>query len=103
MDLVWAFADDPAKAAKIVCHVLPNCQYDMILGHQFLKASETMTKFRRRITECMFTMMNVFHFDLLGSSQEYIRGSLQKTDGTLEIRALAALDTGAEGNIMSLE
>lgn len=48
-------------------------------------------------------MVNVLHFNLLGSSQEYIRGSLRKTDGPLEIRALAALDTGAEGNMMSLE
>ena len=102
MDLIWAFAEDPSKAEKIACHVLPRCQYDIILGHHFLKASETMTRFRRRITECMFTMVNVLHFNFLGGNQEFIQGSLRKSGELSEIQALAALDTGAEGNIMSL-
>lgn len=103
VELGWAFAENPTKTTNIVCHVLPSCQYDIILGHQFLKASETMTKFRRRISECMFTMVNVLHLNLLGASQEYIRGDLGNTDKTLESPTLAALDTGVEGNIMSLE
>lgn len=48
-------------------------------------------------------MMNVLHLNLLGSSQEYIRGSLGNTDKTIESPTFAALDTGAEGNIMSRE
>ena len=93
----YAFAEDPLNVFKLVCHVLPSCIYDLILGNVFLTATETMSKNRRRLTECLFSVGNVFHFEYLGNCQQFLKGKLA---GRYESCAIP--DTGAERNVMDL-
>ena len=56
----YAFAEEPSNVFQVLCHVLPNCIYDLILGNSFLTATETMSKYRRRLTKCVFSVVNFF-------------------------------------------
>jgi hypothetical protein len=94
----YAFAEEPSKVFKLVCHVLPHCIYDLILGNAFLTATETMSKYRRRLTECMFSVANVFHLGYLGNYMQTLKGTLAD-----QYAALAVPDTGAERNVMDLQ
>lgn len=94
----YAFAEEPSKVFKLVCHVLPHCIYDLILGNAFLAATETMSKYRRRLTECMFSVANVFHLGYLGNYMQTLKGTLAD-----QYAALAVPDTGAERNVMDLQ
>ena len=95
----YAFAEEPAKTFNIVCHVLPHCICDLILGNPFLKATETMSKYRRRLTECLFySAANVFHFGYMGNDQSFLEGCLAD-----QYAVCAVPDTGAEKNVMDLQ
>ena len=78
----------------IVCDVLPACSYKLILGSAFLTATETLSKHKRRLTECIFTMTNVLRFNLLGGDSQRLPGLVGET------AILAVPDTGAETNVM---
>ena len=93
----FAFAEKPSKIHKILCHVLPKCAYDLILGNTFLIATETLTKHRHRLTECVFPKLNLFHLNFLGNDDQRLRGTI--ADRYL---AHAIPDTGAETNVMDL-
>ena len=93
--LPWAFAEDPAKTYDLLFHVLPTCIYDVILGSDFLAATETLSKYGRRLTECVFSVARVFRFGFLGNRCHRLEGVL---DGVLPV--LAVPDTGAERNVM---
>ena len=94
----YAFAEEPSNMFKLVCHVIPHCIYDLILGNSFLTATETMSKYRRRLTECVFSIANVFHLGYLGNSQQILEGTLAN-----KYLAYAIPDTGAERNVMDLQ
>lgn len=79
---------------NIVCDVLPICSYKLILGSAFLTATETLSKHKRRLTECIFTMMDVLRFNLLGGYSQRLPGLVGRT------AVLAMPDTGAEANVM---
>lgn len=82
-----------------MCHVLPNCIYDLILGNGFLKTTETLSRYRHRLTECFFTVLSKFaHFGYLGDESQRLHGTLAD-----EYDVLAIPDTGAERNVMDLE
>ena len=93
----YAFAEEPSKIFTLVCHVLPHCIYDLILGNAFLVATETMSKYRRRLTECIFSVANVFHLGFLGNCRQFLEGTLAD-----QYVAYAIPDTGAERNVMDL-
>jgi hypothetical protein len=93
--LDWAFADDPTNKYDLLFHVLPNCIYDVILGSAFLTATETLSKYGRRLTECVFSMAGVFKFGFLGNKCHRLEGILGD-----EHKVLAVPDTGAERNVM---
>lgn len=94
----WAFAEEPTKPIHIICHVLPTCTYSLILGSKFLAATETLVKYRRRVTECAFTVINVFHLSLLNNDNQAL-----KVEGRLgDHPTYAVADTGAERNVMDL-
>lgn len=95
----WAFAEESNKPIDIICHVLPVCTYDLILGRKFLAATETLAKYRRRVTECAFSMLNVFHLNLLDDGHQNLE--LEGRVGDHPTRAAA--DTGAERNVMDLQ
>ena len=94
----WAFAEDPTKVSKISCHVLPNCTYDLVLGNPFLKATQTLTKYSRRLTPCVFRLPAIAHMGFLNAEGNYFRGTIGRKN-----TVFAVPDTGAERNIMDLE
>ena len=100
VDLDWAFSDSPNNSQKIVCDVLPTCSYDLIFGSQFLTVTQTLTKWKRRLTECVFSMVNVLQMNFLGADHQRLQGYVGAADGA-EIPVLALPDTGAECNIIS--
>ena len=95
VSMKWSFAEKPAEIFNIVCHVLPHCTYDLILGSEFLTATETMSKYRRRVTECIFSTANLFHINFLGNDSQYLRGSLAD-----RYTVIALPDTGADVNVI---
>ena len=99
VSILWAFAEDRKKTFSILCHVIPRCTYDLILGNEFLRATNTLIKFRHRLTKCLFSVIhNVPHFGFLGETYQRLQGTLAD-----EHSVLAIPDTGADKNIMSLQ
>ncbi len=97
--LSWAFAENGETPIPVVCYVLPYCIYDLILGNEFLTATQTLSKYRHRLTRCRFSTFNSFaRFAYLGGNSQRLRGKLAD-----EYDVLAIPDTGAERNVMSLE
>jgi hypothetical protein len=94
----YAFAEEPSNIHKLICHVLPHCVYDLILGNAFLTATETMSKFRRRLTECVFSVVNMFHLGFLGNNSLQLEGVLADM-----YDVTATPDTGAERNVIDFE
>ena len=92
----WAFAENPTEMLDIICHVLPTCLFDLILGQDFLRATETLSIHRRRFTECSFKIVGSMHLSYVDGCSQYFRGMLA---GDM---ALAIPDTGADVNVMSL-
>jgi hypothetical protein len=93
--LHWAFAEDPAKKYDLLFHVLPTYIYDVILGSAFLTATETLSKYGRRLTECVFSIARVFKFGFLGNRCHRLEGVLED-----KYSVLAVTDAGAERNVM---
>ena len=99
VSVLWDFAENPKETFLIVCHVLPHCTYDLILGNGFLSATKTLTEFCHRISRCLFSVVNnVSHFGFLGETSQRLRGALAD-----KYPVLAIPDTGADRNIMSLQ
>ena len=99
MTLDWAFSDNPRDLSRIVCDVLPQCNYPMILGSPFLTATKTLSKYRRRLTECLFSTVNVLRMNFLGGDDSRLLGYIGGGGGE-SIKVAAVPDTGAEGNVM---
>ena len=99
VSLDWTFADQPKESFPILCHVLPNCTYNLILGNSFLTATKTLTEFCHRLTKCLFKVVsNISHFSFLGETCQRLHGTLAD-----EFSVLAIPDTGADRNVMSLQ
>lgn len=94
----WVFAEKPRNTPKIICHVLPRCPYNVILGNGFLAATKTMSQHRRRLTHRFLSVPNVLRFNSLDNSRQLLKGKLAGGHD-----AFAVPDTGAEGNVMNLE
>ncbi|KAL8726145.1 MAG: hypothetical protein Q9166_006902 [cf. Caloplaca sp. 2 TL-2023] len=97
--LEWAFSENPQDLCEVVCDVLPNCSYSMILGSSFLTATQTLSKHRRRLTECLFSMVDVLKVSFLGNDCQRLQGRIGCC-GKNDFDVWAVLDTGAEANIM---
>ncbi|KAL8632175.1 hypothetical protein Q9189_002085 [Teloschistes chrysophthalmus] len=96
VSLEWAFAKDPKEIVPIVCHVLPNCIYDLILGKVFLTATQTLSRCRDRLTQCSFsTSNNIAQFCFLGETDQRLQGTLGDAHNVC-----AVPDTGAERNVI---
>lgn len=99
VSLLWSFAEDPKRTMSVVCDVLPHCIYDLILGNSFLTATETMSKYRHRLSRCFFSMDGTLPaFAFLGDGCQRLEGILAD-----EHNVLAVPDTGADRNVMSLQ
>lgn len=99
VSLRWSFAETPEEAVSIICHVLPRCIYDLILGNGFLTATETMSRFRHRLTLCLFPVASQHAtFAFLGETCQRLEGVLAG-----KYNVLAVPDSGAERNVMDLQ
>lgn len=94
----YAFAEEPSEIYKLVCHVLPHCSYDLILGNAFLVATDTLSRHRRRLTECLFSVVDVLHLSFLGNDCQLLEGTLAD-----QYTTYALPDTGAEKNVVDLK
>ncbi|OCK95762.1 uncharacterized protein K441DRAFT_676645 [Cenococcum geophilum 1.58] len=92
--LPWQFANEP-KVFKILFSVLPECTHDVIIGGKFLKFTQTLTKFARRIKMKLLPFPPCLGAKLLGSQRQRVWGSL---DGE---RAVAVPDTGSDVMLVS--
>ena len=77
-------------------HVLPNCVRDIILGGPFLRLTETLTKFRHRVTKKPRGISLRHRVCFTGSSQEMLSGWANGQS------ILALPDTGSDICLMSL-
>ena len=93
----WAFADKPTETVEIVCHVISNCVYDVILGSRFLLMTETFTKYKHRLTRCLSSAARVLRINLLDGSRQLLKGTLGNSNTVYVVP-----DTGAEGNVLNL-
>ena len=99
MSVLWAFAESPEETFSILCHVIPRCTYDLILGNRFLTETKTLTEFGYRLAKCVFTVINKIPcFGFLGETYQRMQGTLGD-----EHSVLAIPDTGADRNVMSLQ
>ena len=92
--LPWRFADEP-KVFNILFSVLPKCTHDVIIGGKFLKFTQTLTKFARRIKTKLLPFPPRLGVKLLGSQRQRVWGSL---DGEC---AVAVPDTGSDVMLVS--
>ena len=94
--LDWSFAERPSKIIRIICHVIPQCPYDLILGRKFLNATRTLSNCRNRATNCLFAKTNAMGVSSLGNNPQRLSGFVGSH------RALAIPDTGADRNVMDM-
>ena len=99
----YAFAEEPSKVYKLTCHVLLSCIYDMILGNAFLVATETFSRYRHRLTACLFSVFNMVHLGYSGNDSQLLVGLLWDHLVDDSFAAYALPDTGAERNVMDLK
>ena len=70
----------------------------MILGSDFLRITETMSKYKHRLTRCLFKVASYIpHFGFLGGSRQRLHGQLA---GKHDVYAIP--DSGADRNVMDL-
>ena len=93
--MLWAFAENPSETISVTCHVLQHCVYDLILGSTFLTSTGTLSRHRRRLVECLFSVANLFHFSFLDGSSQFLEGTLAD-----RYPVLAVPDSGAEANVI---
>ncbi|PGH23555.1 hypothetical protein AJ80_02335 [Polytolypa hystricis UAMH7299] len=96
IELPWTF-DGESTTHNLVFHVLPKCAHPVILGREFLKSSQTLSKkFIHRIKKKVVDGTEWNRLFLLDSPHE-------KTWGTLNGSSACALaDTGSDVMIISL-
>jgi hypothetical protein len=74
--------------------VIPNCSHDVILSHSFLRTTETLTKFSRRLKSKFIPSLHIPRVRLLGTPKHRIWGSING-------RTVAAIpDTGSDVMLM---
>lgn len=90
----WKFKGG-AQVYELEFQILSDCVYDVIIGQEFLKTSETLCANRHRLQIQKSTPRDVRYVNLCGSPSQILLGLI---DG----EAVNALpDTGSEVNIMS--
>ncbi|KAH7184789.1 uncharacterized protein B0J16DRAFT_340467 [Fusarium flagelliforme] len=83
---------------QLDCWIIPGCTSDLILSGTFLRATETLTKFKKRVKETLSqTKQTCLRLRLLGNERQRIFGSLNGRP------ALALPDTGSDVMLVSTE
>lgn len=90
-----AFEDDPTNIVTIVAHVVHTFAYDLLLGNPFLQATKCLTTFKHRFVRCLFSITNMWSFNLLGETTHRFQGQLGKG-----LPFLGLPDIGSTRNVM---
>lgn len=90
----WTFSGE-RTAHMLDCWVLPGCVHDLVLGNQFLKATQTLTRFTSRIKSKSIALPQRLRLRLLGEEKQRLVGYL---DGHL---TTALPDTGSDAMLIS--
>ncbi|KAF9875730.1 hypothetical protein CkaCkLH20_06662 [Colletotrichum karsti] len=85
----FAFAEEKG-ATDINCLIMPGCSYDLILSGQFLRITETLTKFKRRIRRIISDAAKTLRLNLIGGGRQRLRGYMNG------LPTLALPDTGSD-------
>lgn len=93
--MMWSFAENPREKVEVLCDVLSEGIYDVILGSGFLKATKTMSKHRHRLSMCIFPSTNHLSMNFLGGGTQRLKGIVGAHHPTL-----AVPDSGADRNVM---
>lgn len=94
IEVFWKFADDQTPHI-LKCWILPGSSNDFVLGSQFLKMTETLTKFSHRIKKVLLPHRH--RLRLMGEEKERIMGLLNHRLTT------ALADTGSDLMLVSSE
>ncbi|KAI0383181.1 hypothetical protein F5Y04DRAFT_250807 [Hypomontagnella monticulosa] len=88
------------RSWRLVFHVLGDFVYDLVLGHSFLMETETMSRFKERLSRIPrpLSALSVLRVNLMGVPSQRVRGTLGKDK---PIWALP--DSGSEPNLLSWE
>ncbi|RTE78048.1 hypothetical protein BHE90_007478 [Fusarium euwallaceae] len=95
----WRFSTDPESSWDIIFLVLEDFIYDLVLGNEFLRASETMAQNKKRLSRIPRPLraLSVLYVNNLGPANQRLLGTM---NGEL-VEALP--DSGSEPNLVSLE
>ncbi|KAH7161443.1 hypothetical protein EDB81DRAFT_784780 [Dactylonectria macrodidyma] len=85
------------KTYMLDCRILPSCTSDLILSGSFLRATDTLTKFKNRIRERLRNLKNCLRVSLLGNEEQRLWGALNGH------HALALPDTGSDVMLVSAQ
>jgi hypothetical protein len=92
----WIFAGERERHV-LDCWILPGCVHKLVLGNAFLRATQTLTTFARRIKSRLTQIPKRLRLARLGEDK-------QRLWGTLDGHPTAALpDTGSDGMFISSE
>lgn len=104
-DAVWSIGrvsetvglpGSPLWQKKRQFYVLENCPVPLVMGMEFLREAEILTKYRHLLEKCPAEMCNISSLLWIGSPRNRLRCTL---DGR-QLEAVA--DTGSDLNLMSL-
>jgi len=94
VSLPFSFDGEDSSVYRVFT-VLPNCLHDVILSNTFLKTTQTLTKFSRRIRSKFVPLLHGPRLRLLGTPKQRIWGSING-------RNVGAIpDTGSDVMLMS--
>jgi len=94
VSLPFLFEGEKSTFSRVFT-VMPNCLHDVILSHSFLRTTETLTKFSRRLKSKFVPSLHMPRLRLLGTPKQRIWGSING-------RTVAAIpDTGSDVMLMS--
>lgn len=98
IEAIWSFSSDTGKIWELTFHVIEDFVYDIVLGNEFLMATETMSNHQFRLSRIPppLRALSVLYVNTLGRVTQRLRGLLY---GNL-VETLP--DFGCESNLLSL-
>ncbi|KAK0722649.1 hypothetical protein B0T26DRAFT_750022 [Lasiosphaeria miniovina] len=96
VSIPWRFSGE-SESYLVDCAIIPGCVRDLVLGADFLRLTQTLTKFRSRIATAAQGALRRLRLNLLAGEKQRLWGFL---DGVL---ASALPDTGSDVMLVSEE
>lgn len=99
LEVSWSFLSEMGVKWNLMFHILEDFVYDLVLGSDFLRHTQTMSAHQYRLSRIPTPLhaLSVLYVNSLGCVSQRLQGSL---DGSL-VEALP--DSGSESSLLSLE